>query len=546
MVARIVLFFICLICANDIHAQYGYPYPYTGNPYYDAYQTGRQLGKAIGDAITSIVEDDIYDRSSIKKNINKWGECKNGTLSIKHGAIAIYKSNGYAYSNGVDKRLSSKIKEINNAHKSIDDVNITDNGYFIVVYDGGTDWYGVIPSSLSTALKKYPNGTVFRSISFNDETGVYAITTSESFESNNKMYNDCFNENIGTKGQLLSANINDNGCVFCFSKGVEYCGYIPNNLKPAVKDWGYIPQFVKFNRHGDYLICGQNGGYSYYITDTNSCGDTQLTFHNVIVNIYKNETASNGGAKQNTNANTPSNNGSMAGKQTTNNSAKGMFEKALQYYNAKNYTEAAKWFRKAAEQGDADAQYNLGACYYNGYGVTKSYAEAAKWYRKAAEQGDADAQCMLGICYYGGDGVAKNYTEAVKWYRKAAEQGLAQAQYNLGNSYNNGKGVTKSDTEAVKWYRKAAEQGLAEAQYCLGNFYYNDEGVTKDYAEAVKWYRKAAEQGYPSAQGWMAVCYYYGEGVEKNNELSKMWATKLKNNPKSTNVHKTAAESFLK
>ncbi|MDO4819232.1 MAG: tetratricopeptide repeat protein, partial [Prevotella sp.] len=411
MVARIVLFFICLICANDIHAQYGYPYPYTGNPYYDAYQTGRQLGKAIGDAITSIVEDDIYDRSSIKKNINKWGECKNGTLSIKHGAIAIYKSNGYAYSYGVDKRLSSKIKEINNAHKSIDDVNITDNGYFIVVYDDGTDWYGVIPSSLSTALKKYPNGTVFRSISFNDETGVYAITTSESFESNNKMYNDCFNENIGTKGQLLSANINDNGCVFCFSKGVEYCGYIPNNLKPAVKDWGYIPQFVKFNRHGDYLICGQNGGYSYRITDTNSCGDVQLTFHNVIVNIYKNETASNSGAKQNTNANTPSNNGSMAGKQTTNNSAKGMSEKALQYYNAKNYTEAVKWFRKAAEQGDAQAQHNLGVCYANGRGVTKSDTEAVKWYRKAAEQGLAEAQLNLGVCYANGRGVTKSDTE---------------------------------------------------------------------------------------------------------------------------------------
>ena len=45
-----------------------------------------------------------------------------------------------------------------------------------------------------------------------------------------------------------------------------------------------------------------------------------------------------------------------------------------------------KWYRKAAEQGDAKAQFNLALRYYKGEGVTQDYAEAAKWYRKAAEQ----------------------------------------------------------------------------------------------------------------------------------------------------------------
>ena len=53
--------------------------------------------------------------------------------------------------------------------------------------------------------------------------------------------------------------------------------------------------------------------------------------------------------------------------------------------------EAAKWYRKAAEQGETSAQYNLGAMYTEGQGVPQNFAEAAKWYRKAAEQGDADA-----------------------------------------------------------------------------------------------------------------------------------------------------------
>ena len=84
--------------------------------------------------------------------------------------------------------------------------------------------------------------------------------------------------------------------------------------------------------------------------------------------------------------------------------------------------------RNAAEQGDANAQRELGCCYENGEGVPKNMAEAVKWYRKAAEQGDSQAQFCLGFCYDSGNGVSKDIGEAVKWYRKAADQGNASAQ----------------------------------------------------------------------------------------------------------------------
>lgn len=85
-------------------------------------------------------------------------------------------------------------------------------------------------------------------------------------------------------------------------------------------------------------------------------------------------------------------------------------------------------YRIAAERGDADAQFNLGLCYYNGWGVSKNYVEAARWFRKSADQGYAKAQYNLGYCYYIGNGVAKNCVEAVRWFRKAARQGHANAQ----------------------------------------------------------------------------------------------------------------------
>ena len=83
-------------------------------------------------------------------------------------------------------------------------------------------------------------------------------------------------------------------------------------------------------------------------------------------------------------------------------------------------------------------------------------ADKVAEYRKAAEQGDASAQYKLGVCYDSGEGVAKDEMEAVKWWRKAAEQGYAPAQFNLGNSYAQGEGVVKDTVEAYKWFNLAS------------------------------------------------------------------------------------------
>ena len=112
---------------------------------------------------------------------------------------------------------------------------------------------------------------------------------------------------------------------------------------------------------------------------------------------------------------------------------------------------------------DPQAWFDHGsALYRQGF-----HAEAAKWCRKAAEQGLAEAQYKLGLKYENGWGVPINHAEAVKWLSLAAEQGLAEAQFNLALKYDEGYGVPENDAEAVKWYRKAAEQRHAGAQHCL-------------------------------------------------------------------------------
>ena len=148
-----------------------------------------------------------------------------------------------------------------------------------------------------------------------------------------------------------------------------------------------------------------------------------------------------------------------------------------------------------ADKGDADAQYNLGHCYYDGDGVSQNYYEAAKWWRKSAEQGKSESQNNIGMLYIWGRGVKQDLYEATRWLRLAAEQSNATAQKNLGWNYYNGRGVEQNFEEAVRWYRKAADQGNANAQLCLGWCYAQGRGVEKDYKEAFRWINKAAEQG---------------------------------------------------
>ncbi|MDO4921346.1 MAG: dynamin family protein [Phascolarctobacterium sp.] len=220
--------------------------------------------------------------------------------------------------------------------------------------------------------------------------------------------------------------------------------------------------------------------------------------------------------------------------------------------------EACSWYAKAAEQGLAAAQYNLGRCYYDAVGTERDMAAALQWfgksaeqrfaaaqyamgryyasnaeekfawYQKAAEQGYAEAQNWVGrYLEKGWGGVIVNKSEAVEWYRKAAEQGLAIAQMNLADCLFNGMGVAVNKGEAYKWYRKAAEQGDANAQYMVGSYLEEGGGgITVDEEEAVEWYRKAAEQGQLYAQCNLADCLFDGMGVAVNKGEAYKWYRK--------------------
>jgi len=195
----------------------------------------------------------------------------------------------------------------------------------------------------------------------------------------------------------------------------------------------------------------------------------------------------------------------------------------------RNDQKACQWFRKAAEQGHADAQFALGIMYtYDGKNVTKDDKAGFKFFLQAAYQGHVYAGFHVACAYRAGQGVDKNESAAFEWYQKAAEKGYPDAQYIVACAYSVGQGIEQDKKKACELYQKSAaqgngdgktrleemaKQGIADAQYALGVMYANGQGVQQDSKEACEWYRKAALQGVAFAQNQLGWMYEHGQGV---------------------------------
>lgn len=220
----------------------------------------------------------------------------------------------------------------------------------------------------------------------------------------------------------------------------------------------------------------------------------------------------------------------------------------------KNENESDYWFKtafndcmKAAEQGDAIAQCNLGECFKNGYGINIDKEKAIYWLKKAAEQGNSDAMSILQNIY--GNMLSRIYDKHKADYwdkiydtrcaekkkeefhkiKEAAKQGDACKQYELARRCLCNEGVEENIEAAELWFglafsgfKKAAEQGDARAQTRLGECYWYGRGVQEDKQTALMWYKKAAEQGNNEAMWRISDWYSFVE----NDYERRQWLNK--------------------
>jgi TPR repeat protein len=171
-----------------------------------------------------------------------------------------------------------------------------------------------------------------------------------------------------------------------------------------------------------------------------------------------------------------------------------------------------------ARQGDSEAQYNVGAMYQNGRGVTPDRDKAAEWYDKAAKQGNTSAVSRLGLM----EANQASFSSELQ----QAEQGNAESQYNIGNMLTKGVGTNMDPGQALVWYEKAAGQGHIKAAYKLGLAHYEGSGVGKNGRQALKWLSIAADDGYAPAQYYLGKIHAEGNGVRRNYSKALDWFTR--------------------
>ena len=171
----------------------------------------------------------------------------------------------------------------------------------------------------------------------------------------------------------------------------------------------------------------------------------------------------------------------------------------------KNFVKAEEYYRKAANQEYAEAQYRLGRCYELGKGVDNNKNMAAIWYEKAAKQGHIEAQYYLGKYYES----RELWGAAIESYQKPAEQGDAEVQYRLGRCYEKNRQREK----AIEWYQKSAEQGYADGQYHYGKLL-DLKDCTHNFDIAFEWYRKAADNPHPSVDACLRIANYYYQDMD--------------------------------
>ena len=138
--------------------------------------------------------------------------------------------------------------------------------------------------------------------------------------------------------------------------------------------------------------------------------------------------------------------------------------------SSREKTETEKQFEEykvLAEQGDANAQYELARCYHLGIGTEFNSDKEYEYYKKAADQGHADAAFIMGQRYRIGIKTKKDPKLAFSYFLIAAKQGDAKAQYFIAESYRYARGVRLNRKKAIEWYKKAAEQGHTLAKEAL-------------------------------------------------------------------------------
>jgi TPR repeat protein len=216
-------------------------------------------------------------------------------------------------------------------------------------------------------------------------------------------------------------------------------------------------------------------------------------------------------------------------------------------YQQHDYQAALNAWNPAAQQGDTDAEYNVGQLYRLGQGVKINYLTAQSYYIKAAQKDHPLAQLNLGTMYYSGKLGVDEEESAFYWLHKAAENDNAEAQWMIAVMLFNGQGVIQDSIAAYSWLTLASEQhhpqasldqkklkrGLSVEQLNLADtltIAFKQKktayaAIQQQEQDAFYWFHQAAEKGDAHAQWMISDMLLNGQGVAQDTVAAYSWLT---------------------
>ncbi|MDH5217483.1 MAG: SEL1-like repeat protein, partial [Gammaproteobacteria bacterium] len=248
------------------------------------------------------------------------------------------------------------------------------------------------------------------------------------------------------------------------------------------------------------------------------------------------------------------------------------------YENADSGEESVvlEWYLPAAEEGDMEAQYNLGFMYETGWGVGIDEKMAANWYKEASDLQHDMAQLRLGMMYVVGSGVSKDIDQGVELLRLAAENGNRVAEVLVQEVFDNDDARALDVNRIIRGLRRSVDDGeqqalntlntsldrarrrvkqqrrdvaaaepavprkeaktvgnqekpalasekVSSAQFNIARAMDKGLGIPQNEPEMVKWYITAARQGNADAQFNLGILYVQGRGVSKDVQEGMRW-----------------------
>lgn len=203
----------------------------------------------------------------------------------------------------------------------------------------------------------------------------------------------------------------------------------------------------------------------------------------------------------------------------------------------KNDSLAVRWWAKSASQGNVEAVGNLGLCYQLGRGVQADSLRATDLYKLSinkgnrrlfdnhlewASKGNLFSNVFLAVCYQKGIGTSRDIQKCVQYYKAAANKNSVDAQRELGVLCL----TANKPKQAVQFFKPAAEKNDLTSVYYYGQLLFDGNGITKDESTGLIYILKAGEQGFAQAQYILGTLYESGNGVAKDADQAFKWYMK--------------------